>query len=203
MPVWENMNHFVDDIQGMVWHRAKTCSDPICRPGNLPDVIGGPSHSNAVDRQQGSSMSRPRVSRRRPLTMIPISGLGRLAVGAAIGLVVDLGVGFAADPALGLLVGFTVAGAFAVIVGWLAPWTLNAAATQASVVRESVRPLAEEAIIVAASSCGLVGIVMLLVLGSGADETWAAAIAPLGVATGWAGLQLTYRSVCPPLLRGT
>ena len=69
---------------------------------------------------------------------------------------------------------------------------MDAAARRASVVRESVRPLAEEAIIVVAAACGLVGIGMLLVLGAGADETWAAAVAPVGVATGWAGLQLTY-----------
>lgn len=124
--------------------------------------------------------------------MLPISGFRRLSLGAAIGVAVGLVVGIAVDPPLGVLIGIAAAGISAVVAGWLVLWPMDALATRADVERETIRPLAEEIIIAVAALCGLVAIVVLLLLGRSSGGGLAAAAAPVGVAAGWAGLQLTY-----------
>ncbi len=65
------------------------------------------------------------------------------------------------------------------------------AATQRSVLREDFRPVAEEVLIVVATVAGLVGIVALLLGGSGEGRA-GAVIAPLGAFTVWGALHLMY-----------
>ena len=128
----------------------------------------------------------------RPVTSVPMSGFVRITLGAGIGLVVGLIVGFAAGPSLGVLAGIAAAGISTVAAGWLALWPLDAAATRTFVQGENIRPVAEEIIIVAAALCGMVAIVVLLLTGHSANGVALAVAAPIGVAAGWAGLQLTY-----------
>ena len=124
--------------------------------------------------------------------MLPTSGFVRISLGAAIGALAGLGVGFAASPSLGVLAGIAAAGISTVAAGWLVLWPLDAAATRATVGREDIRPVVEEIIIVSAALCGLVAIVVLLLVGHSANGVAPAVVAPFGVAAGWAGLQLTY-----------
>jgi uncharacterized membrane protein len=126
------------------------------------------------------------------MTVVPVSGLRRLSLAAVVGVMIGVAVGFAADPSLGVLAGIAAAGISSVAFGWMVLWPMDAAATRADVERENIRPAAEEMIIVAAGLCGLVAIVVLLLLGRSDSPGAAAAAAPVGVAAGWAGLQLTY-----------
>jgi uncharacterized membrane protein len=126
------------------------------------------------------------------MSVLPVSGFRRLAIGAGIGAVVGLAVGVVVDPPLGVLAGIAAAGISTVVAGWLVLWPMDAPATRADVLRTNIRPAAEEAIIVAAALTGLVAVVVLLLLGRATGGAAVTAAAPLGVATGWAGLQLTY-----------
>jgi uncharacterized membrane protein len=133
----------------------------------------------------------PRVTNGRR-TVIPVSALRRLSIGAVIGVVVGLVVGFTVDPSLGILVGIATAGISTVLFGWVVMWPMDAAVTRADVERENIRPAVEELIIIVAALAGLVAIVVLLLLGRSGSQGVAAVVAPIGVAAGWAGLQLTY-----------
>ncbi|GAA4792557.1 DUF1345 domain-containing protein [Actinomycetospora chlora] len=126
------------------------------------------------------------------MSVLPVSGVRRLTLGAAIGVVVGVAVGVAVDASLGVLVGIAAAGISAVAFGWWVLWPMDADATRADVAAEDIRPATEELIIVAAALCGLVAIVVLLLLGRSGNQAAAAVAAPVGVAAGWAGLQLTY-----------
>jgi uncharacterized membrane protein len=132
------------------------------------------------------------VSSARLSDIVPISGARRLSLGAAIGAVVGLVVGLTVDPPLGVLVGIAAAGISTVVAGWTVMWPMDSAGTRADVERENIPPAAEEIIIVVAALFGLVAIVVLLLIGRSAGGAATAVAAPVGVAAGWAGLQLTY-----------
>ena len=105
---------------------------------------------------------------------------------------VGLVVGWAAGPLLGVLVGIAATGTSIVVIGWVVLWPMDAAATRANVEREDFRPVAEEIVIVIAALGGLVAIVVLLLLSRSETGRAAAAVAPVGVSTVWAGLHLMY-----------
>jgi uncharacterized membrane protein len=88
------------------------------------------------------------------------------------------------------------------VAGWVVLWPMDATATRANVQREDFRPVAEEIVIVIAALGGLVAIVVLLLLSRSQSGQMAAAAAPVGVATVWAGLHLMYATrLRAPVLR--
>ncbi|WP_189956453.1 DUF1345 domain-containing protein [Streptomyces alanosinicus] len=123
---------------------------------------------------------------------LPLSAVPRLTGAVAVGAAVGVGVGMAAGPPLGILAGTAMTGAVFVVTGWLVLWPLDAAATHDNARREDLRPVLEELVVVAASLCGLIGIVLLLLL-NGSDTGHAAALTALaGVFLAWAALHLMY-----------
>lgn len=128
----------------------------------------------------------PRPRRRRPL-----SPTTRLAGAGAVGLLVGLAVAAVAAVPLAVLAGLATAAALFTAWGWIVLWPLDADTTRSFAQREDFRPLTDEIVMVAAAVGGLVGIVILLLLGS-ADRGAAAAIAPAGVFMAWAALHLMY-----------
>jgi uncharacterized membrane protein len=124
--------------------------------------------------------------------MLPLSAVRRLVIGVVIGAVVGLVVGVVASLLLGVLVGIAATGTSTVVAGWVVLWPMDAPATRANVQREDFRPVAEEIVIVSAALGGLVAIVVLLLLSRSQSGQMAAAAAPAGVATVWAGLHLMY-----------
>ena len=124
--------------------------------------------------------------------MLPLSAVRRLEIGVVIGAVVGLVVGVVAGVLLGVLVGIAATGTSTVVAGWVVLWPMDASATRANVQREDFRPVAEEIVIVIAALGGLVAIVVLLLLSRSQSGQMAAAVAPVGVATVWAGLHLMY-----------
>ncbi|MET8331489.1 DUF1345 domain-containing protein, partial [Streptomyces sp. NPDC005181] len=75
---------------------------------------------------------------------------------------------------------------------WIVLWPMDAPTTRLNVRCEDFRPVTEELAVVAAAVSGLVGIVMLLLLGSSGDSHAAAATALAGVFMAWAALHLMY-----------
>jgi uncharacterized membrane protein len=126
------------------------------------------------------------------VSILAVSGFGRLSLGAAVGVVVGLVVGFAAGPPLGVLTGIAAMGITTLVTGWAVLWPMDATETKANVQREDFRPVVEELVIVAAALCGLVTIVVLLLLSKSDSGRAIAGAAPVGVAAVWAGLHLTY-----------
>ena len=137
-------------------------------------------------------MDSGRDDRPRRVRMLPLSAVRRLEIGVAIGSAVGLVVGWVAGPLLGVLVGIAATGTSIVVTGWVVLWPMDAAATRANVEREDFRPVAEEIVIVIAALGGLVAIVVLLLLSRSDTGRAAAAVAPVGVSTVWAGLHLMY-----------
>src|SRR6476646_5193361 len=111
-------------------------------------------------------MDSGRDDRPRRARMLPLSAVRRLEIGVAIGTVVGLVVGWVAGPLLGVLVGIAATGTSTVVTGWVVLWPMDAAATRANVV--------------------------LLLLSRSETGRAAAAVAPVGVSTVWAGLHLMY-----------
>jgi uncharacterized membrane protein len=137
-------------------------------------------------------LSGGRDDRPRPLSVLPLSAVTRLAVGIAVGAAVGLVVSLLAGPLLGVLIGIAATGTSVVVAGWLVLWPMDVAATRANVQREDFRPVAEEIVIVTAALGGLVVIVVLLLLSGSESGRAAAAVTPVGVFTVWAVLHLMY-----------
>ncbi|WP_330461469.1 DUF1345 domain-containing protein [Streptomyces sp. NBC_00820] len=126
-------------------------------------------------------------------TWLPLSAVPRLAVALVVGAVVGAVVAVTTDQStLGLLAGIAATGAVFVVSGWLVLWPMDGPATHRSSRRENFRPLTEELVVVAAASCGLVGVVLLLLSSHSGTGHAAAAIALGGVFMAWAALHLMY-----------
>jgi uncharacterized membrane protein len=132
------------------------------------------------------------TDQRRARNVLPLAAATRLAGAAGFGALIGLVVGVLADVLLGVLAAIAGAAAIFVVTGWIVLWPMDAAATRRTVQREDFRPVADEIVIVAAALGGLVGIVVLLLLSGSGSGRAAAAIAPGGVFTVWAGLHLMY-----------
>ncbi|HVK24017.1 MAG TPA: DUF1345 domain-containing protein [Actinokineospora sp.] len=124
--------------------------------------------------------------------MVANSALGRLAGSLVGGLAVGSGVGVLADPLLGVLGGISGTAGLFVVLGWAALWPMDADDTRHNARREDFRPGLEEVVVVTAALSGLVGVVLLLVIGTGGDRRIAAATALGGVFLSWAALHLMY-----------
>ncbi|MEU8034373.1 DUF1345 domain-containing protein [Streptomyces sp. NPDC049099] len=123
---------------------------------------------------------------------LPLSAVPRLACAVVVGAAVGAAVGVATRPPLGILAGTATTEAVFVVTGWLVLWPMDATATHRNARREELRPLLEELVVVAASLCGLVGIVLLLLLNGSAAGRAAAPTALAGVFLAWAALHLMY-----------
>jgi uncharacterized membrane protein len=117
---------------------------------------------------------------------------GRLTGAVAVGVVVGVVVGLLIDPPLGVLVGIAATETVFVVQGWVVLWRMDAEATRRNVGREDFRPVAEELVVVAVASFGLVAIIVLLLRGRAESEVAAGAIALAGVFMAWAALHLMY-----------
>ncbi|WP_436497566.1 DUF1345 domain-containing protein [Actinokineospora sp. HUAS TT18] len=124
--------------------------------------------------------------------MVPNSALGRLIAAVVGGAAIGTGVGAFADALLGVLAGIAGAAGLFVVVGWVVLWPMDAERTRHNARREDFRPGLEEVVVVTAALSGLVGVVLLLVLGTGGDRRVAAATALGGVFMSWAALHLMY-----------
>jgi uncharacterized membrane protein len=132
--------------------------------------------------------ARSRTRRPSPLAAALVPRLvAALVVGVAAGLLGSL-----SSVELGVLLGIATTGAVHVALGWTVLWPLDADATRRNVTREDLRPAADEALIAVAALGGLVGVVMLLVKGTGDSRDLTAALALAGVAMAWAALHLMY-----------
>ncbi|NBE56600.1 DUF1345 domain-containing protein [Streptomyces sp. YC537] len=115
---------------------------------------------------------------------------GSAVLGAVAGAVVAAATG---NTPLGILAGIAAAETVFVVAGWLVLWPMDAASTRANAGREEFRPVVEELAVVGAASCGLVGIVVLLLVGDDSGLSHAAAATALcGVFMAWAALHLMY-----------
>ncbi|KUN09142.1 hypothetical protein AQI95_04620 [Streptomyces yokosukanensis] len=127
-------------------------------------------------------------------TWLPLSAVPRLAGAVVVGAVVGVVVGVATRSPMAILAATATTGAVFVVTGWLVLWPMDAAATHHNARREDLRPLLEELVVVAASLCGLVGIVLLLLLHHSETGHAAAVTALAGVFLAWAALHLMYAS---------
>lgn len=122
----------------------------------------------------------------------PLSAIHRLAVALAAAAVVGVVVGVLTTASFGVLSSVTGAGAVFVVTGWVVLWPMDATATRDNAKREDLRPVAEEIVLVAATLCGLVGIVLLLLFGESGGGHATPAMALSGVFMAWAALHLMY-----------
>lgn len=120
-----------------------------------------------------------------------MSAIPRVVGAAALGLLGAVAVAAVGGPELAVLTGIAVSTALFVVVGWVVLWPLDAAATREFVGREVVDKALEEGIIVFAAVGGLAAIVVLMVMGSGADGA-TAALALAGVFLAWGSVHLMY-----------
>lgn len=125
-------------------------------------------------------------------TRLPTAASRRLAAAGAVGVAVALATLPVVETPIGVLLGIGSVHAVFVVSGWVGLWPMDASATRANAGREDLRPATEELLVVVISLCGLLGIGMLLVLGSSTTDQVAAAIALCGVFLAWASLQLMY-----------
>jgi len=125
-------------------------------------------------------------------TLLPHSALGRLVRAVIGGTLIGVGVGTVAGVAIGVLSGITGTATLFVLAGWLTLWPMDSDSTVRHAGRENFRPVVDELVVVCAALGGLVGVVLLLLLGSSGNGRAAAAIAVGAVAMSWAGLHLMY-----------
>ncbi|MEU9132656.1 DUF1345 domain-containing protein [Kitasatospora sp. NPDC048540] len=123
---------------------------------------------------------------------LPVSALPRLAGSMAVGAVVGVAVAATNGTPLGFLAGVSAAEAVFVVTGWMVLWPMDAATARKDAQREDFRPVLEELAVIAATLCGLLGIVVLLLIGRSNAGHAAAATALGGVFMAWAALQLMY-----------
>ncbi|MFI5771642.1 DUF1345 domain-containing protein [Streptomyces sp. NPDC051658] len=121
-----------------------------------------------------------------------LSAVPRLVGAVIAGVVVGVVTAVPANGPLGILAGIAAAEMFFVLTGWIVLWPMDAATTHRNVRREEFRPVVEELVVVAASLCGLVGIVVMLLAGHSDLSHAAAATALCGVFMAWASLHLMY-----------
>lgn len=116
----------------------------------------------------------------------------RLIGSVVLGVAAGAAVGALTDTALGALAGIAATGLIFVASGWAALWPMDAEDTRRNVRREEFRPVAEEAVVVAAALCGLFATVLLLLRDESENDHVAAATALCAVFGAWAALHLMY-----------
>ena len=93
-----------------------------------------------------------------------LSAVPRLTGASILGAVAGAIVSGLTNTPLGILVGIAAAETIFVVAGWIVLWPMNAATTHHNARREEFRPVTEELAVVGSASCGLVGIVVLLLV---------------------------------------
>ncbi|MFJ7200621.1 MULTISPECIES: DUF1345 domain-containing protein [unclassified Streptomyces] len=121
-----------------------------------------------------------------------LSAVPRLVAAVVAGALTGVVTAVPANGPLGVLAGIAAAETLFVMTGWIVLWPMDPATTHLNVRREEFRPVVEELVVVAASLCGLVGIVVLLLVGHSELSHAAAATALCGVFMAWASLHLMY-----------
>jgi uncharacterized membrane protein len=114
-----------------------------------------------------------------------------MAAASALGLVGAFLVAAINGPALGVLAGIAVSTGTFVLAGWVVLWPMDGDTTREFVGREVVNKALEEAVIVFAAVGGIAAILVLMLLGHGADAG-TAALALSGVFLAWASVHLMY-----------
>ena len=123
---------------------------------------------------------------------VPSSAPGRLTLAGFIGLAVLLVVALLVNPPLGVLSGLAAMGAVFTIAGVVVLWPMTPAETRSNARRQDYRPHIEELVVAAAALGSLVGVIVVLVLGSSGTRTAAAATGVTGVFLAWSMLHLMY-----------
>ncbi|CAL9366223.1 hypothetical protein SUDANB121_00776 [Nocardiopsis dassonvillei] len=116
----------------------------------------------------------------------------RVALSVAAGFLAGPAVGAVVNPAFGVLAGIAATAVSFLVLGVLALWPMDPGQTRANARREDFRPVFAELFVVAATLCGLAGIVLLLFLGHSGTRHPAAALGLGGVFANWAVLHLMY-----------
>ncbi|MBO2457636.1 DUF1345 domain-containing protein [Actinomadura violacea] len=114
------------------------------------------------------------------------------AVSVAAGAVVCVLVCVLANVPVGLLSGIAAATAVFVLTGVVAVWPMTAGDTRRHARREGFRPLVAESVIVTAAAGSLVGVAVLLAVGSSGTRSAAAAVGLFSVFMSWGMLHLMY-----------
>lgn len=107
----------------------------------------------------------------------------RLAVGAAVGVLVAVGIGLAVDRAYAAAVGYDVAAVVVVGWTWLAVRRMDAPSTAAHATREDPTVRVSRLVVLAASVASLGGVGYLLVRAGSDQGAGRIAVAALGVAS--------------------
>jgi uncharacterized membrane protein len=121
----------------------------------------------------------------------PLSALPRIVGAAVLGALGAALVTVAGGPAIGVLTGIAVTSGVFVLVGWIVLWPMSAHETAEFIGREVVNKTLEEAIIIFAAVGGVAAILVLMLLGHGADQG-VAALALGGVFLAWGSVHLMY-----------
>ena len=125
-------------------------------------------------------------------TRLPVAARVRLSAAVGVGLVVGVLVGLPGGAPLGVLGGVATANTLFVVTGWVVLWPMDAELTRTNAAREDFDPRLDELLVVLVALGALVGIAMLLVLGSSGADQLAAGLALWGVFAAWASLHLMY-----------
>ncbi len=123
---------------------------------------------------------------------LPVSARLRLLVSVVAGALMGLALGLWVGVALGILAGVATLHTLFVVSGWIVLWPLDANATRANARREDFRPVAHEVVVVLVSVGALVGIGVLLAVGTSDSGEVAAVLALGGVFMAWGSLHLMY-----------
>ncbi len=117
----------------------------------------------------------------------------RLAVALGAGIA-SSSVGTLVGRAEGALIGIAIAGVVFVTFGWTVLWRLTWQETKAFAGSQDPGRTTDELMVVGVAVASLSGIAAFLVGGgsSSSSDTWAAAVAVVGVAMAWASLHLMY-----------
>lgn len=121
----------------------------------------------------------------------PVPLRTRLGLSLAAGVVASTSA-LAVGAAEGALVGIAVAGVVFVTFGWKVLWHLTWQETEAFAGSQDPGRTTDELMVVGVAVASLGGIAAFLVTGHSTSDTWAAAVAVLGVAMAWASLHLMY-----------
>jgi uncharacterized membrane protein len=123
----------------------------------------------------------------------PVPLRARLTASLAVGVAAAVP-GLTIGPAEGALIGIAVAGVVFVVFGWAVLWRLDSRETEAFAGSQDPGRTTDELVVVGVALASLGGIAAFLVADRSSSDTWAAAVAVLGVAMAWASLHLMYAS---------
>lgn len=123
----------------------------------------------------------------------PVPLRTRLVWSLAAGLAASAA-GLALGTAKGALIGIAATGLVFVTFGWTVLWRLTWQETEAFAGSQDPGRTTDELVVVGVAVAGLGGVAAFLVTDRSSPDTWAAAVAVLGVAMAWASLHLMYAS---------